>query len=369
MAEPLKLMYNPEFFEHLCSVLKKNIPNFDDVRFIHSVFDTEWPDLELKQRTRKVTKALHKTLPANYELAANCVVAIAQEYLNEKYEKPIYPLIFLPDYVELYGLDHFEKSMDAIEQITQLVSAEFAVRPFILKYPEKTMNRMQRWTTHKSEHVRRLSSEGCRPRLPWAMGLPAFKKDPSPILPILDKLKKDPSEYVRRSVANNLNDIAKDHPELVLNIARQWKNVSAETNWILKHGSRTLLKQGHSNALDFHGFDSQLLAEVPKLSLDNLKIKIGTTGSFSFDVVNKEKKKANLRIEYAINYRTATGKTSRKIFKVTEKEFQPGQKLTFERKQRFTDFTTRKHYPGQHNLEIIVNGKTRKDHHFHLMAK
>jgi 3-methyladenine DNA glycosylase AlkC len=366
MAEPLKYLYDPALFDTLCRILRKIIPGFRENYFIHSIFDTEWPDLELKQRTRKVTLALHQVLPSNFYKSADLIVSISNSYLKEQYDKQIYPLIFLPDYIEVYGLDHFDKSMSAIEQITQLISAEFAIRPFIVKYPKETMRKMQQWSKHKSQHVRRLSSEGCRPRLPWAMGLPDFKKDPAAILPILENLKCDQSEYVRRSVANNLNDIAKDHPELVLKIANQWKNHSPETNWILKHGSRTLLKKGHNHALSFHGFDPNLKTRVGNLTLSSRKIKIGNTGAFDFIVTNNEKKKVNLRVEYAITYRTSTGKPSRKVFKVTEKEFTAGEKISFTRKQRFTDFTTRKHYPGKHDLEIIVNGKTKSALNFNL---
>lgn len=366
MAEQLKLWYDPIFFEYLCKVLKKVIPDFNDTQFIHSIFDTDWPDLELKQRTRKVTLALHRILPKDYSQAVNFIVNISNTYLEEKYDKPLYPLIFLPDYVELYGLNQFEKSMEAIEQITQLISAEFAVRPFILKYPKESMHQMMRWSRHENHNVRRLASEGCRPRLPWAMGLPAFKKDASPILPILENLKKDISPYVRRSVANNLNDIAKDHPDLVLKIARHWKNTSPETDWILKHGSRTLLKQGHSSALRFHGFDSTLKTKVSLLKWPQKKIKIGDTAAFSFSVSNEEKKKSNLRIEYAITYVTASGKSSRKVFKVSEQVIYPGEQITLTRKQRFTDFTTRKHFPGKHLLEIVVNGKSKASLSFKL---
>lgn len=366
MAEPLKNMYNPEFFEYLCLVLKKTVPNFNDTRFIHTIFDSEWPDLELKQRTRKVTLALHTMLPQDYEVAVRCIVATANEYLKAKYDKPLYPLIFLPDYIEVYGIDHFEKSMDAIERITQLISAEFAIRPFIVKYPQKAMQKMKQWSKHESHHVRRLSSEGCRPRLPWGMGLPDFKKDPTAILPILENLKKDKSEYVRKSVANNLNDIAKDHPDLVLKIAQQWKNGSSETNWILKHGSRTLLKQGHTQALDFHGFNPQLKTRVSIINFEKKKIKIGKSGEFSFSAINQEKKKSRLRIEYAITFITATGKESRKVFKVAEKVFAAGEKINFSRQQRFTDFTTRKHFPGKHNLEIVINGKPKNKIDFYL---
>ncbi|MEQ8424036.1 MAG: DNA alkylation repair protein, partial [Cyclobacteriaceae bacterium] len=356
MAEPLKNMYDPEFFEYLCKVLRATVPKFNDTKFIHSIFDTEWPDLELKQRTRKVTLALHRVLPDDFEDAVKYITKISDIYLKADYTKSNYPLIFLPDYIEVYGLDHIEISMKALVQITPLVSAEFAIRPFIIRYPSRVMKTMRQWSKHENHHVRRLASEGCRPRLPWAMGLPDFKKDPSPILPILENLKKDKSEYVRRSVANNLNDIAKDHPEIVLNIAERWKGKSPETNWILKHGSRTLLKRGLNQALVFHGYDPGLKTGVEKLSLEKGKIKIGDSATFEFCAVNKEKKGAEIRLEYAITFLTSTGKNSRKVFKIAEGKFKPGEKKYFTRKQRFTDFTTRKHYPGKHKLEIVVNG-------------
>ena len=222
MSEPLKFMYNVQFFERLVPVLKEVIPRFEERKFVYSVFDTAWADLELKQRTRQVTRALHRTLPSEYPQAVEMVIAISN-LLRTKEKAQSYPFIFLPEYIELYGMDHFSLSMKAIEESTKLVSAEFAIRPFIIRYPKETMATMLSWSKHPEASVRRLASEGCRPRLPWAMGLPDFKKDPGPILPILENLKNDSSEYVRRSVANNLNDIAKDHPDLALQIAKKWK--------------------------------------------------------------------------------------------------------------------------------------------------
>lgn len=217
------------------------------------------------------------------------------------------------------------------------------------------MKRMLRWSGHADASVRRLSSEGCRPRLPWAMGLPDFKKDPTPILPILENLKADPSEFVRRSVANNLNDIAKDHPEIVLELAKRWKGNSAGTDWILKHGCRTLLKQGKTEALIFHGFNPAVKANVKMLQWSK-KVNIGGDLIFEFEFFSHEKLPSRFRVEYVIDYLTSTGKRSRKVFKLTENLSQPGARLRFTRKQSFKNFTTRKHYKGKHYLSIIVNG-------------
>ena len=356
MSEPLKYMYNPQFFERLCPVLKEVIPQFEERKFVHSVFDTRWPELELKQRTRQVTKALHNCLPLEFPKAMEMVVSISHILRKNKEHEQMYPFIFLPEYIELYGMNHFELSMKAIEESTKLVSAEFAIRPFIIRYPKETMKYMLRWSQHSEASVRRLSSEGCRPRLPWAMALPEFKKDPSAILPILENLKMDPSEYVRRSVANNLNDIAKDHPELALQIAKKWRGKSSATDWIVRHGCRTLLKRGNEAILDLHGFNPQAKAGIKELQ-SVPKVSIGDHFDFSFMFINKEKHSNRFRLEYAIDYQTLSGKVSKKVFKVTENTFEPSLPYHFKRKQSFKDLTTRKHFKGKHYLRILSNGK------------
>jgi 3-methyladenine DNA glycosylase AlkC len=355
MSEPLKYMYSANFFERLCPVLKTVIPEFEERKFVYSVFDREWPDLELKQRTRQITRALKQCLPTEYSKAIEMVISISA-LLRESEREQSYPFIFLPEYIELYGLNHFNLSMKAIEESTRLVSAEFAIRPFILRYPRETMTHMLAWSRHPEPSVRRLSSEGCRPRLPWAVGLPDFKKDPSPILPILENLKNDPSEYVRRSVANNLNDIAKDHPELVLQIARKWKGMGPETDWIIKHGCRTLLKRGNADVLNLHGFNPKSKASVKEFKVPK-KITIGDHLNFEFEFFSREKNSTLFRLEYAIDYRTSSGKISRKIFKITESTFEPYEPIHIRRKQSFRDLTTRKHFKGKHFLRILANGK------------
>ncbi len=355
MSEPLKHMYNVQFFERLCPVLNEVIPNFDERRFVYDVFDTTWPDLELKQRTRQITVALGRCLPSDYREAVELVICLSN-LLRKKEKQQSYPYIFLPDFIELFGLDHFSRSMKAIEECTKFVSAEFAIRPFIIRYPQKTMKRMLAWSKHPHPSVRRLSSEGCRPRLPWAMGLPAFKKDPSLILPILENLKCDPSEYVRRSVANNLNDIAKDHPDMALKIAKEWKGVSPVTEWIIKHGCRTLLKRGHESVLNLHGFNTNAKAFIKDFTLSK-KVTIGDSLAFDFTFFHQETTATSFRLEYIIDYLTRSGKTSRKVFKITEHTFEPGTCIQFTRKQSFKDFTTRKHFAGKHYLRILSNGK------------
>jgi 3-methyladenine DNA glycosylase AlkC len=357
MADALKHMYNPQFFEQLCPVMCATIPKFDCKYFIHRVFDNQWPELELKQRVRHIAITLGDFLPSHFPTAVSIMVDLAEQLRKSDVREQGFATIFIPEFVQVYGLDHPNESLKALEKITQLVSAEFAIRPFVIRYPEMTLNKMVQWSKHENANVRRLSTEGCRPRLPWAMGIPSLKKDPAPILQILENLKNDPSEYVRRSVANNLNDIAKDHPTLVLKIAQEWQGKDANTDRIIKHGCRTLLKKGDKAILGLHGFDPSSKGKLKSFDLHKPKVKIGEKLNFSIAFKNQEKAITPFRIEYAIDYLTSTGKRSRKVFKVTENKFNAGECMTINRNQSFKNLTTRKHFKGKHTLTILANGK------------
>lgn len=356
MADPLKYMYNPAYFERLCPVLRQAIPGFDCRYFIFRVFNNTWPDLELKQRVRHITLVLHDFLSQDFPAASQQIETISRLLKSRGGAHQNFANIFFADYLEVFGLEHPDESLRAMEEVTKLVSCEFAIRPFLIKHPEKTLAHVYRWCENDDHNVRRLSSEGCRPRLPWAMGLPAFKINPSPILPVLEKLKEDPSEYVRRSVANHLNDIAKDHPDLVITLIKSWRGKHPHTDWIIKHGCRSLFKSGHAQALSLNGFDPESQATVKKLLLPS-EIKIGQYLDIQFSFVNEERRPTRYRLEYAIDYLTSTGKTSRKVFKISENVFSPGEKFAIHRKQSFKNFTTRKHFRGKHFLSIIANGK------------
>jgi 3-methyladenine DNA glycosylase AlkC len=363
MAEPLKNMYNPAFFEKLCPILKECIPGFDCRDFIFRVFNNSWSDLELKQRVRHVAKTLHHFLPEDFPKAAKLLANLSQHLRATGVRQQSFGTIFICDYIQVYGLAYPDESLKALEEITKLVSAEFAIRPFIIQYPKKAMQQLNEWASHPEANVRRLSSEGCRPRLPWAIALSDFKKDPSPILPILEKLKNDPSEYVRRSVANNLNDIAKDHPELILKISKQWHQKHPDTDKIIRHACRTLLKKGHLDALAIHGFNQKSKAKVKNLLLPK-KVKLGDYFDFSFDFISGETKPTNFRLEYAISYLTSSGKTSYKVFMISEHIFKPNETKYITRKRPFKHFTTRKIYKGVHHFTLLVNGKKIARHEF-----
>ena len=356
MAEPLKYMYNDRFFQQLTRHCADILPGFNAAQFNANFTTSEWDSLELKQRVRHVANAMAAQLTGKFKQDIKVVTRLIQHIQKELGDVSTFQHIFLADYIEQYGIDHPAESLKAMEFATILSSCEFAIRPFIVKYPDLVMSQMLTWTQHKHASIRRLASEGCRPRLPWGMALVAFKKDPSPVLPILEELKNDPSEYVRKSVANNLNDIAKDNPDVVKDIIRRWQGNSKETDWILKHGSRTMLKKADEHTLSLFGVSAVKSVLVKDLTVKSASIPIGGELNFSFTLSHKEPKPTLLRVEYMIYYMKASGTTTKKIFKVTENTFEPNRSYTITRKQSFKDMTTRKHYPGQHHLAIVVNG-------------
>jgi 3-methyladenine DNA glycosylase AlkC len=292
------------------------------------------------------TLCLKKTLPESYKEALTILKEAAA--LAKGFEA-----LSLPDYVATYGMDDWDLSLPALYHFTKYSTSELAIRPFLAKDPDKVMALMNKWAEDKDPKIRRFASEGCRPRLPWAMALPKFKKDPSPILPLLEKLKNDESEDVRRSVANNLNDISKDNPEVALGICESWHGQSENTDKIVKHACRTLLKAGDKRALLIFGYSDPSTMIVENFKLAKTQIKIGENVRFSFDLTLKEKSK--VRLEYTISYVKAKGQLSKKVFKITENDYAPGS-ITISRKHSLADMSTRKHYPGMHHIAIIVNG-------------
>jgi len=353
MGEAFKNMINKETLTEFAVCVKKVYEPFPVDEFVKTTMDDTWESLELKARGNKICVTLHKFLPTDYEEALSILDGVIK--LNSD---GFFCLIF-PTYVEMYGFDekYWDLSMAALARYTQYGSAEFAVRPFIINHQEKMMAQMYEWSQHENEHVRRLSSEGCRPLLPWGQVLPNLKADPSPILPILMQLKTDPSLYVRKSVANNLNDISKNHPDLVAKLAKEWYGENAETNWIVKHGCRTLLKKGNRDVLAIFGYDDATSVEVSDFTVDTLNIMIGDDMSFSFTIAVADAMK--VRLEYGIDYVKANGKKNRKIFQISESSFKAKTKKAYTKKHSFADVSVRKHYPGTHAVTLIVNGAER----------
>ena len=357
MAELLKNLYNEDMVSELCSSIKQQYPAFKVAAFKKTIFDSHWEGKELKQRMRHISQSLHAFLPKDYVGAMKILKPAAKHSRGFQY-------MLFPDYVELFGQEHYAESIKALQHFTLFSTSELAVRPFIVLYGDKMMYQMERWAEHRNHHVRRLASEGCRPRLPWAMALPEFKKDPSPVLKVIEKLMRDESEYVRRSVANNLNDISKDHPDIVLQVAKQWKGDNENTDKLLKHACRTLLKESNTKILSLFGY-----GHVNRTHLTNFcfskKVKMGAVLDFSFDLETDKKRLGKLRIEYVIGYVRAHGKMNYKVFMLSEGQFK-GANKSLSKKHSFRPITTRRYYKGMHQLMILLNGREKLRVEFEL---
>lgn len=363
MAEPLKNMFNTQFMARLAQAVQGEYVAFESGLFVSRVFDDTWEGRELKDRTRHIVNCLHATLPDGYRPALEVLRAAALSPLLADYA---YETMIFPDFVEAYGLDDWEASIPAMEQFTQQSSAEFAVRPFILQDQDRMMAQMRAWSQHENHHVRRLSSEGCRPRLPWAMALPAFKQDPAPLLPILETLKHDASDYVRRSVANNFNDIAKDNPQVVLDTLTAWQQDDSDSvRWITGHALRTLVKEGDKTALALLGYGGAQV-EVRDLTITPSEIGMGEEIAFSCEVVSTAEHKQSLMIDYVMHFVRANGKSSPKVFKLTKKDLSAGEVLPVTKRHSFKAITTRRYYPGTHAIEIQINGEVYARQEFSL---
>ena len=366
--EPFKNMWNEQFFHVYTNALKCIIDDFDEHQFLSQIKDAEWDNKELLQRARHLTTVLKNFLPADYQKAVSKILElinllkkteywniIVQNSLEGKYGLSL-EYWFLGDYVEQYGLNDYETSVKAIEEITQFTSCEGAVRPFIIKYPNEMMEQMLVWSKHENQWVRRLSSEGCRPRLPWTMALPTLKANPAPIIPILENLKNDTSEFVRKSVANNLNDISKDNPGIVIDLVKKWQGKSKNTDWIIKHGCRTLLKQGYTGVMDLFGFDAAKNILIEDFRVLTPEVIIGKSLEFTFKLLNNNTTKTKIRLEYGIYYQKANGTLSKKVHKISEKEYAANSITPITRKHSFRLITTRVFHPGLHQVSIIING-------------
>jgi len=365
MSNLFKDIYSVEFYDKFAEILNQTIPSFDRKQFKALIFNEQFDGYELKERMTHTARALDHFLPDDFGLATQVIKDIITNLQNAGIREQSIEFMFFPEYISIYGIDHYENSVSAFEFITQFTSCEFAVRPYLIKYQDKMTLQMLLWSKHSNNMVRRLASEGSRPRLPWAMALPEFKKDPQPVLPILDNLKQDNCEMVRRSVANNLNDIAKDNPQFVIRVAQQWLGISKETDALVKHACRTLLKQGEPQILKLFGFDSKHIKLVD-FQITTPNVSIGNKLEFSFSLANKASTSQMLRLEYGLYYKKNNGQHSRKVFKISEREIEANKTVEMTRKQSFKLITTRKFYPGRHRLSIIINGQETELKEFEL---
>lgn len=352
MPELLKNRYNAQLLHKLATDLQSVYHPFKTDDFIQSIIDDAWECLGLKDRIYKISAGLGRFLPSDYEEAIHILDNIIGNYGTWQNSTGG----FFPIFIELYGQEekYWDISMDAFKRYTPYASCEFAVRPFIIHHEERMMKQMYNWTRDENECVRRLASEGCRPALPWALAIQSFKKNPTPILPILEQLKQDFSIYVQKSVANNLNDISKTHPAIVTRLVKDWYGKDKHTDWIVKHGCRTLLKKGNREVLHLFGYRDDAYIDIVEFKLQKASVSLREDMVFSCTISVRDT--TNIRAEYGIDYKKANGKHNRKIYRISETTVKKNQMKSYTVTHSFTDLNTRKYYPGMHTIVLLING-------------
>ena len=374
MPEPFKNLLNSQIIEAMAMHFDKHWDAFDYDGFISSA-TKNLDALELKERSLQITQIMISHLPVHFEKAGEIMLSSLGTELDDDLSAGAvdsqgiagWAIMPMAHYVGLQGQGHFDLSMTLLKEMTKRCSSEFGIRFFLLESTEKTLSVLKGWTTDGNHHVRRLVSEGTRPRLPWAMRLPMFIEEPSPVIDLLERLKDDDKEYVRRSVANNLNDIAKDHPDKVARIAGRWlNNAGKERKKLVRHGCRTLIKKGHEETLKALGYESPQIGQA-SINIKTGQVKFGTFLEFTFSMTSLSHKEQALIIDYIIHHQKANGRTSPKVFKWRDTLLRAGKKLSITKKHAIKKITTRVYYPGLHKIEVMVNGVLVAEDEFELI--
>lgn len=352
-----KLWINKDVLVRIAKQIALVFPEFDQKKF--AAIAPKLDLLELKPRVLLVRDQLRTQLPQDYLPALEIL-------LKSTRSKKLQGFTLWPytDFIQTFGLEHRAESLDALSELTALFTAEFAVRPFLKKETAATLAYLKKAATSNNEHVRRWSSEGSRPRLPWGERLDVFVQKPELTLEILELLKNDGALYVRKSVANHLNDISKDHPALVVATLRRWaKETKVEhatkIAWITCHALRTLIKKGEPGALSAIGVSSKAQVKVSKLDIGKKKFKIGDRIEFAFHLHSLANNEQRVVVDYIIHFMKSSGATAPKVFKLKALKLGAGAVLKIDKRHHLKIVTTRRFYPGAHAIEIQVNGIVR----------
>lgn len=351
--EPFKNELSAEKAKHIGAALKRAHPAFPLPRFRKGL-EAALEPLELKQRVIHIAERIEACLPDDPRVMLPVLTTALASGLRGF---PVWPLT---EIVSRRGLAHFDASMTALAEMTKVFTGEFAIRPFLRAHPQRTMKQLHAWCAHPDEHVRRLVSEGSRPLLPWGGNLTELLEPPYPTLDLLEKLHRDPSDYVRLSVANHLNDFSKHHPSLVIATLARWREAhpgDARLEKLARHACRTLLKAGHPGALEFHGYGPAKSLALDVLELAETTVKPGGELGYRLVIRNASKRPMKVMFDYAIHHRKANGSLTPKVFKGRIRELAPGELWKITGCHSFKPVTTRVYHPGLHRFEARINGK------------
>lgn len=365
-------LFNREKIQYLAGLLDNRIPGFSRQRFVSGVMK-KLPELELKQRIAHIAHVMASHLPNDYPLAAQLIVECLPPPLDEnKTDDDFGDFIMAPfgEYIVNHGMDskHLTISFNVLKEVTMRFSMEDAMRSFIRAYPSESVKVLNRWVKDKNYHVRRLVSESTRPLLPWSGRIYLSTEI---TLPLLSILHSDPTRYVTRSVANHINDLSKDDPELAVATLRDWRNREEqkpkELEWIMRHSLRTSLKQGHAGTLELLGYRPNPKLEIANFEILKRRFKIGEPLQFSLNI--KALRNESLVVDYAIEFAKSGGKRSTKVFKATTLQLKKGESISINKTHKLrADATTYRLYPGDHRLTIQINGVSMATQTFELTS-
>jgi 3-methyladenine DNA glycosylase AlkC len=345
-------MVDVSVVEDIAARVRSEAPAFDAASFTVDVLAT-LDDLELKPRIESIARRLRFGLADRFREALDVVVAVARrDPAIEGFAA--WPLC---TFVEIFGVDDPEASLRAMEHLTKRASCEFAVRPFLLDHWDEAYAALTEFTRHDDESVRRLPSEGTRPRLPWGKRVARLIDDPRPGLALLERLRHDPSETVRRSVANHLNDVAKDHPDVVVDTVGRWASEGAIDHKMLTHALRTLVKRGDPGALAVLGFATEPEVDVVDFVVRPASIGMGDRVELTATLRSRSPDTQLLVVDFVIHHVTVSGGASPKVFKWTNLDLAAGESVTLSKRRLIQMASTRTYHPGVHRVELQVAGR------------
>ncbi len=375
MGEPFKNVFNRALIKSMAQQLYSTDSNFSQQAFIRRACrGLEY--LEFKARSQHIADALQEYLPSDYRRLCEVVVrslhpddcAPLQHLKMSEEGIRGWAILPLAECVAQRAGRDFELAMNTLAHLSCRFTAEFAVRRLINQDPKRALNIIAKWSESTNFHIRRLASEGSRPRLPWGQQIPVWIEDPSPLLPILATMRSDPSDYVRKSVANHLNDISKDHPQLLLRTLRPWRQGASDaTERLIRHACRTLIKQGNLKALQLIGCRPVTL-RAARLSIKSARVAMGDAVEFHFQGDREGEGDAQLEVDYVMHFVKKSGATREKVFKWKRFHSLAGGQIQLTKKHSFKPITTRNYYPGTHKISVQINGHTVAESEFELVV-
>lgn len=363
MADALKSFFSRDLASRIAATIAAVHPRFPKDLFVRDA-SAGLSGLELLARASHMAAALKTHLPPRYEDAIAVLLAsLGPEHgTDELLGVGMGPFFYMPHtiFVAQHGLDHFELSMRAQHELTRRFTCEFSIRAYLERYPDKTLKVLTRWTKDPNAHVRRLVSEGTRPRLPWASRVRWIEAEPERLLPLLEALKDDPASAVRRSVANHLNDIYRAHPALVCDVAQRWLQDSTDDRQALvAHALRTAVKEGDARALKLLGFGQKPQVDIQDISFAPKTVRIGGKTRLALTLVSNAKRPQTLSVDLVVHFVKSNGEPSPKVFKLKALTLAPGERASLGKSISLAVHTTRKPYPGKHQVELMLNGERR----------